>query len=99
MQTGAVDELGLPAQNFSVMSLQRQVGARSTIGALVVNKQSLNYDPTQVPENQTRYSEFNRNLGFEYNLASANNLWTGKAMILQSFGQMLSEGESPMRRI
>ena len=86
MQTGAVDETGLPAQNFSVISLQRQVGARSTIGALVVNKQSLNYDPSLVPENQTRYTEFNRNLGLEYNLASANNLWTGKAMVLQSFG-------------
>ena len=86
MQTGAVDEAGLPAQNFSVISLQRQVGARSTIGALVVNKQSLNYDPSLVPENQTRYTEFNRNIGLEYNLASANNLWTGKAMVLQSFG-------------
>ncbi len=86
MQTGAVDETGLPAQNFSVVSLQRQVGARSTIGALVVNKQSLNYDPSLVPENKTRYTEFNRNLGLEYNLASANNLWTGKAMVLQSFG-------------
>ncbi|MEY3644510.1 MAG: hypothetical protein RLZZ207_1205, partial [Bacteroidota bacterium] len=86
MQTGAVEEIGLPAQNFSVMSLQRQVGARSTIGALVVNKQSLNYDPSVVLENQTRYTEFNRNLGLEYNLASANNLWTGKAMVLQSFG-------------
>jgi hypothetical protein len=86
MQTGAVDETGLPAQNFSVVSLQRQVGARSTIGAFLVNKQSLNYDPSLVPENKTRYTEFNRNLGLEYNLASANNLWTGKAMVLQSFG-------------
>ena len=86
MQTGAVDDLGLPAQNFSVMSLQRQVGARSTIGALVVNKQSINYDPSAVPDNQQRYSEFNRNMGLEYNLASANNLWTGKALVLQSFG-------------
>ena len=86
MQTGAVEESGLPAQNFSVMSLQRQVGARSTIGALVVNKQSLNYDPSLIPENQPRYTEFNRNVGLEYNLASANNLWTGKAMVLQSFG-------------
>ena len=86
MQTGAVEETGLPAQNFSVVSLQRQVGARSTIGALMINKQSLNYDPSLVPENQTRYTEFNRNVGLEYNLASANNLWTGKAMILQSIG-------------
>jgi Domain of unknown function (DUF5916)/Carbohydrate family 9 binding domain-like len=85
MQTGEVDALGLPAQNFSVMALQRQVGVRSNIGALVVNKQSLSYDPLTVPKDQARYSEFNRNVGLEYNLASANNLWTGKVMVLKSF--------------
>ncbi|UJH90336.1 hypothetical protein LZ575_15990 [Antarcticibacterium sp. 1MA-6-2] len=31
------------------------------------------------------YSQFNRNLGFEYNLASPDNKWTGKAMVLKSF--------------
>lgn len=85
MQTGEVDALGLPAQNFSVMALQRQVGVRSNIGALVVNKQSLSYDPLTVPKDQARYSTFNRNVGLEYNLASANNLWTGKVMVLKSF--------------
>ncbi|MEY2706236.1 MAG: hypothetical protein RL407_2298 [Bacteroidota bacterium] len=85
MQTGEVDALGLPAQNFSVMALQRQVGVRSNIGALVVNKQSLSYDPLTVPKDQARYSAFNRNVGLEYNLASANNLWTGKVMVLKSF--------------
>ena len=28
---------------------------------------------------------YNRNIGAEYNLASANNLWTGKLMFLKSF--------------
>ena len=31
------------------------------------------------------YSEYNRNIGLEYNLASSNNLWTGKALFLKSF--------------
>ncbi len=31
------------------------------------------------------YPEFNRNLGLEYNLASSNNLWTGKAFVFKSF--------------
>jgi hypothetical protein len=86
MQTGEVAESALPAQNFTVMALQRQVGARSNIGAILVNKQSLRYDPDQVVDGKPVYSEFNRNVGLEYNLASANNLWTGKAMVLQSFG-------------
>lgn len=85
MQTGEVSETELPSQNFTVMALQRQVGARSNIGAIFVNKQSLNYNPDPNSE-QPIYSQFNRNAGLEYNLASSNNLWTGKAMVLQSFG-------------
>jgi len=86
MQTGDVEENSLPSQNFTVMSVQRQVGARSNIGAIFVNKQSLHYDPEATEENKPVYTEFNRNAGLEYNLASSNNLWTGKAMVLQSFG-------------
>ncbi|MDX5338402.1 MAG: carbohydrate binding family 9 domain-containing protein [Cyclobacteriaceae bacterium] len=82
MQTGAVDERGLPSQNFSVIALQRQVGARSNISTILINKQSLNYNP----EINSGTAEFNRNIGLEYNLASANNLWTGKVMGLKSFG-------------
>ncbi|SFG80913.1 Carbohydrate family 9 binding domain-like [Algoriphagus hitonicola] len=85
MQTGGVDSEGLPSQNFTVMALQRQVGARSNITGIVINKQSLNYNPDLESENQI-YSQYNRNLGLEYNLASSNNLWTGKAMLLKSFG-------------
>ncbi len=85
MQTGGVSETALPAQNFMVMAVQRQVGARSNIGAMFVNKQSLNYNPDPNSEDPV-YSQYNRNVGLEYNLASRNNLWTGKAMMLQSFG-------------
>jgi hypothetical protein len=50
----------------------------------MINKESLNY---AIPENFTGtvYSKFNRNLGLEYNLASANNKWLGKALFLKSF--------------
>lgn len=85
MQTAEIEEDALPSQNFTVMSLQRQVGARSNIGAIFVNKQSLRYNPDATEEGKPVYSEFNRNAGLEYNLASRNNLWTGKAMVLQSF--------------
>lgn len=85
MQTGEVKENALPAQNFTVMSIQRQVGARSNITGMFINKQSLNYNPDPNAEKPI-YSQFNRNVGLEYNLASSNNLWTGKAMVLKSFG-------------
>lgn len=83
MQTGKVDSMELPAQNFAVVALQRRVFSRSNIGFLFVNKQSVNYHPADSAKHV--YSSFNRNLGFEYNLASANNLWTGKFMLLKSF--------------
>ncbi|MBN7815009.1 DUF5916 domain-containing protein [Algoriphagus pacificus] len=84
MQTGEVKEDALPAQNFTVLSVQRQVGARSNITGMFINKQSLNYNPDPDAE-QPVYSQFNRNAGLEYNLASSNNLWTGKAMFMKSF--------------
>lgn len=84
MQTAEVKEQALPRQNFAIVSLQRRVFARSNIGLLFVNKQSLNYT---VPSDSTLplYSEYNRNAGIEYNLASQNNQWTGKAFVLKSF--------------
>ena len=84
MQTKHVDETGLPAQNFAVLALQRRVFARSNIRFMFVNKQSVNYDPGK-DTTKPLYSRYNRNIGVEYNLASANNLWNGKAMLLKSF--------------
>jgi hypothetical protein len=84
MQTGPVSEQGLPTQNFGVLALQRRVFARSNVGLLLVNKESLHYDPVIEPGKPV-YSRYNRNAGLEYNLASSNNLWTGKAMVLKSF--------------
>lgn len=83
MQTSNNDETGIPAQNFTVVALQRKVFARSNIGFLFVNKQSFDY-PAAVAATPAE-SKYNRNIGFEYNLASADNLWTGKALILKSF--------------
>jgi hypothetical protein len=84
MQTANVEEDDLPEQNFAVFSLQRRVFARSNIGVIFINKQSLNYTPSTNPDDPV-YSQYNRNLGLEYNLASSNNIWTGKALFLKSF--------------
>ncbi|GAA4432685.1 hypothetical protein GCM10023188_21340 [Pontibacter saemangeumensis] len=84
MQTARVEETGLPAQNFAIATLQRRVFARSNIGFLFVNKESLDYHPER-DTLQPTYSQYNRNIGLEYNLASANNMWVGKAFLLKSF--------------
>jgi hypothetical protein len=82
MQTGKND-FGLPAQNFGIIALQRQVFARSNISALFINKETFDFENARV-ENPS-LTRYNRNLGFEYNLASSNNLWNGKVLFLNSF--------------
>ncbi|MBT8297206.1 MAG: carbohydrate binding family 9 domain-containing protein [Maribacter sp.] len=84
MQTAAVDETGLPSQNFAVLSLQRKVFSRSSIGLMIVNKESFKY-PQKNDSIMELYPKFNRNIGVEYNLASSDNLWNGKAFVLKSF--------------
>jgi hypothetical protein len=84
METKKDEDRGLPDQNFAVVSLQRRVFARSNIGFIFVNKQSVNYHP-QTDTTKPVYSQYNRNVGLEYNLASNNNAWTGKALFLKSF--------------
>lgn len=84
MQTESVNATGLPAQNFAVASVQRRVFSRSNIGMIFINKQSLHYRPG-ADSGKPAYSDYNRNIGIEYNLASSNNVWTGKAMFLKSF--------------
>lgn len=77
-----------PVQNYTAFAIQRKVFARSNIGLLFVNRdQILNKDekgPTYLN------NPFNRNIGLEYNLASSNNLWTGKYMVLKSFSKNTS---------
>jgi len=88
MRTGSVDETGLPAQNFAVLSLQRKVFRRSNIGFIYVDKTSISYNPLTADSSKGIYSKYNRNLGLEYNLASSNNLFTGKALVLKSFNPL-----------
>ncbi len=79
LQTGEKDTIR--AGNFTVAALQRKVFSRSNISAFFVNKQVMNqYNDTSF----TGY-RYNRVAGLEYNLASANNRWTGKTFYHQSF--------------
>lgn len=82
MQTEAIEDISLPGYNYSFAALQRKVFARSNIGAVVVNKQTfdspddnMDFDP----------DHFNRVVGVDYNLASADNKWIGKTMYQRSW--------------
>jgi hypothetical protein len=92
LQTKEKESLGLPAQNYSVGVVQRQIFSRSNIGFVFVNKQSLGlgtYDSTQyyhkklirekIQNNDTVQSlnKFNRVYGLDFNLYSKDNRWLG----------------------
>jgi Domain of unknown function (DUF5916)/Carbohydrate family 9 binding domain-like len=84
MQTTKQENIGLPRQNFAVMAFQRRIFSRSNINILFINKQSINYHPEK-DSTLPQYSIYNRDIGLEYNLASSNNFWTGKLLLLKSF--------------
>ena len=65
------------SRNFTVASVQKKVFARSNFGVILVNKEYFNQ-----PEDTTMY---NRVAGFDYNLASKNNFWSGKFFYHRSF--------------
>lgn len=84
IQTGSqdlTDSPKRPTQNFTALVLQQKVFKRSSVGMMFLNKESLNFKEKTNPV----FTDFNRNLGIEYNLASANNEWTGKAIVMKSF--------------
>lgn len=73
IQTVARDEFA--GANFGVAVLQRKLFSRSNITAFVINREVTDR-PT---DSSFTGNSFNRVGGLEYNLASADNRWTGKA--------------------
>lgn len=65
------------SRNYTVLSVQKKMFARSNLGFIMVNKEYLNQ-----PENTDL---FNRVAGLDYNLASSNNFWSGKFFYHRSF--------------
>ncbi|MEM8967860.1 MAG: DUF5916 domain-containing protein [Bacteroidota bacterium] len=81
MQTGEDKEINVPSFNYTVAAVQRQLFARSNISALFINKQSFS-DSTN--EFSLASGNYNRLVGLDYNLASADNTWAGKVYYHQS---------------
>lgn len=81
MQAARDLENGLPSFNYTVGALQRQIGTRSNLGAIVVNKQNLSTFSDTTGSN----TDYNRVVGLDYNLATADNRWNGKTFLHKSF--------------
>lgn len=78
MVTQKEDKAGQPDINYTVATVQRKIGARSNIGGILVNRQSINSSINNITE------KYNRVIGLDYNLATQSNLWAGKTFIHKS---------------
>ena len=82
MQTATDESAGIAGKNFSVLAIQKKVFDRSNIGLIYVNKESLALDEFQQLFDPTAY---NRLIGMDYNLNSANGKWSGKVFYHRTF--------------
>lgn len=67
-------EGGVPGTNFTVAAVQRKVFDRSSVGFILVNKET----KLETGLDSTEFSSYNRVLGLDYNLFSKDNVWSGK---------------------
>jgi hypothetical protein len=82
IQTEKDEENEIASNNNTVLALQKKMFSRSNISFIFVNRQSFGeYD---FLEETDRY---NRVVGLDYNLASADNTWTGKFFYHKSFAR------------
>jgi len=77
----------IASNNNAMFALQRKVFGQSQVGVFMVNRQTFKeYD--FIEKNDT----YNRVVGLDYNLASANNRWIGKFYTHKSFQPEDQEG-------
>lgn len=87
IQTEEDEANGIPSNNNSMLALQQKVFSRSNISAFFINRETFN-NPDFIDDSE----RFNRVLGIDYNLASADNKWIGKFYAHKSFDPEDSEG-------
>ncbi|WP_421824573.1 DUF5916 domain-containing protein [Flagellimonas oceanensis] len=80
LQTAKDETNEIASNNNMMLALQRKIGSRSNIGAFLVNRQAVGDDEYITPD-----ENYNRVVGIDYNLASADNIWNGKFYVHKSF--------------
>ena len=73
IQTAAQVDNDLPGFNYTVAAVEQNVFDRSSIAAILVNKQAINPDGFG-----NSFNDYNRTLGLEYRMATKDNKWNGK---------------------
>jgi len=80
MQTKEDETNEIGSNNNTVVALQHKVFSRSNISLLFVNRQNTGEESYITEEDR-----YNRVVGIDYNLASADNTWNGKFYTHKSF--------------
>lgn len=87
IQTDEDIENEIASNNNTMLVLQKKVFSRSNIGMFFINRESFkDYDFVE------REDDYNRVLGVDYNLATADNRWFGKFYAHKSFQPDDNEG-------
>lgn len=83
MQAAEDPTINLPSTNYTVATFQQKVFARSNIGMILINKQA--FQDSIGGEFTNQPDDYSRVAGLDFNLASSDNRWTGKAFYHHSF--------------
>jgi len=87
IQTQEDAQNDLPSFNYTAAAVQRKLFANSSVGLIFVNRDNLtNF------ESET-FDDYNRVIGLDYNLATKDNTWNGKAFIHHSLTPIEKEGD------
>jgi len=86
VQASEEEHISLPSINYAVASVQRRIGQRSNISAIMVNKQA--FQDSIGGDFKFKPANWNRTFGLDLNLATPDNRWSGKGYYHRSFDQM-----------
>lgn len=89
VQTEADLENGIPGTNHGMIAFQQKVFSRSNFGGFIINRQHSNPLDELGEDGPLTY---NRVIGLDYNLASADNTYTGKFYVHKSLSPNDTEG-------
>lgn len=79
----------IASNNNSVLAIQKKMFSRSNLSFIFVNRETFkDYDFVEETE------RYNRVVGLDYNLASADNTWTGKFYFHKSFAHEIGDDDS-----
>ena len=87
IQTAKNEEQEIASNNNMMLALQQKIFSRSNIGVFFINRQSFGNEDYITGE-----EKYNRVIGVDYNLASTDNVWSGKFYTHKSFQPGDNEG-------